>query len=151
MKFIIIILMLHFSISVFAEKDCDTLHSVIYKYAVNHKNKLTHFNIYPPVDCNRKDSHIELSKAWMKTACVYFSSTKPKKTYGRWRKPKFYYGFYSFNTNYPEIILLPFDKNKPTDAPDHVVVLPSIMKKNKKAHVCDRDLLIPLEDSGEVK
>jgi len=149
MKLIIMTLMLHFSTGVIAEKDCDSLHSVIYRYAVNHKNKLTHFNIYPPVDCNRKDTSIELTKAWLKTACAYFVSTKPKKTYGRWSKAKFYYGFYSFDTNYPEIILLPFDKNKPADAPEHVVVLPSIMNKHTKEHVCDGDLIIPFDEKNK--
>ena len=126
-----------------AEEICDSLHSVVFKFAVNHKKELTHFNVYPPLDCNKKESEITLDKAWLKTACGYFSSTKLKKTYGRWGKPKYEYGFYSFDSKYPEIIWLPFDNNKP-ESREHVIVLKSILDGDSKG-VCDGDLNIPYD------
>jgi hypothetical protein len=129
-----------------AEEVCDSLHGVVYKFAVNHKKELTHFNVYPPLDCNKKESEKTLTKAWLKTACGYFLSTKPKKTYGRWGKPKYEYGFYSYDSKHPEIIILPWIDNKPAN-PDHVVVLKSILNDNSKDdHVCNGELLIPYEN-----
>ena len=151
MKYLFIIMLLFISIESFSNEECDSLHSVLYRFAVNHKKELTHFNLYQPRDCNNKITDVILTKAWMKTACAYFSTTKPRKTYGRWRKPKYNYGFYLYNTNYPEIMMLPFDKNRPPNEHDHVVVLPSIMKKHKNEHVCDGELKMPLDDSGKVK
>ncbi len=142
-KRILLLTLLCVTVNVYSEEVCDSLHSVVYKYAVNHKHELTHFNVYPPLDCNKKVSGIKLTKAWLKTACAYFSAKKPEKTYGRWRKPKYYFGFYSFDSNIPEIIILPYDENP--NNPDHVVVLKSILNNDNDKNVCNGSLSIPYE------
>ena len=118
---------------------------VTYGFIVNPSGELTNFKLFLPPTCNEDGLHPEVSDAWAKTACAYFSASSPRPTYEIGESVRMLYGNYFYrpdrlNTLYPTVnagrsIVDPF-----------VHVQESILEsRSEQKHVCDEDLVVDRE------
>lgn len=140
-KFIVLtIIAILFSASLDASSQDETSNSnmciAVFGYQISPKGELEKFEVSTDHKCGDGVTTVEVSDAWYKTACGFFSTQNRAPTYRKRKKPKQKWAFFYINAENLDRVY-PSLTSGSSDEDPFIYVQDSILDDDSSSHACN--------------